>query len=242
MRELKLTGKIKKLAEEFAQKLNDLYKEDLVSVTLYGSASSGEFVSERSNLNLLVVLKNTALNNLSAAISLVNNSRFKMIRPLFFTQEYINKSVDVFPIEFLDMKENYALLRGRDILKDLPIDLKNLRFQCEHELKAKLINLRQSFIRLNKDKAALRNILFKSFVSIMHILRNIIRIKGKQPHYLKQDFIKQLNGDLPINVDAWEKILAGKNKQIRLSGEEIERLYIAFVADLDNIAGFLDAT
>jgi len=33
------------------------------------------------------------------------------------TEEYIAKSKDVFPIEFLDMQENYAVIYGKDVLK-----------------------------------------------------------------------------------------------------------------------------
>ena len=49
----------------------------------------------------------------------------------------------------LDQMRDFILIMeklGRDILKDLKIDLKNLRFQCEQELKGKLLNLRQAYL------------------------------------------------------------------------------------------------
>lgn len=238
MQELKLTPGIKNLLDEFICGLKDIYKDDLVSVILYGSAASGEFASQHSNLNLLVVLKNTELKVLQKATDLANKPKFKLITPLFVTKEFIATSSDVFAIEFLDMKENYYVLSGEDALKDLTIDMRNLRYQCEHELKSKLIGLQQSFVSLNKNKAALRNILFRSFTSVIHILRNIIRLKGKQPRYLKEDSINQITQELPINKEVWHKILAAKNKQVRIRENEIKDLYIAFVADLDNIANF----
>ena len=138
MPELKLDKKIKAILGIYIQRLQDIYKDNLISVILYGSAASGEFVDRHSNLNLLVVLKNTDLANLKSVSGLIRRFQFRTVRPIFFTEDYIINSTDTFPIEFMDMQENYAVLYGRDVLKNINIDMKNLRFQCEHELKAKL--------------------------------------------------------------------------------------------------------
>jgi predicted nucleotidyltransferase len=237
---LKLNSSLRKKIDEFVRGLEDLYKEDLVSVILYGSAASGEFIDAHSNLNLLVVLRNIGLDNIKKSSGLVNKHKFKMFMPLFFSREYIASSTDVFPIEFLDMKENYVLLAGENVLKDISVDLKNLRFQCEHELKLKLIHLRQFFLKRNKDKDALKDTLFKSTNSVIHILRNIIRIKGKAPAYLKQDIIKQIKDTLPVDTQVWSKILAAKNKQVRLSTGEIDQLFKKFIDDLEKVVDVVD--
>jgi len=140
MQELKLPDKLGNRLKEFTEGLKEIYQQDLVSLILYGSAASGEYVSKHSNLNILVVLKNTQQNELIKAVKLVK--KFGTINPLFLTEDYIASSTDVFPIEFLDMQENYSLLFGKDVLKSINIDISNLRFQCEQELKSKLINLK----------------------------------------------------------------------------------------------------
>jgi len=240
MKQLNLPQKLDNTLKDFINNLNDIYGDKLISVILYGSAASGEFVKRHSNLNLLVLLRNTDLENLKKVSGLTNKYRFRFIQPLFFTEDYIRSSGDVFPIEFLDMKENYTVLSGKDALKDISIDTRNLRFQCEQELKIKLINLKQMYLRRNKDKAVLSNLLLKSFTSILHILRNVLRIKGKQPPYLKQDILKDITAEFQIEVDRWEKILAAKNKQIKLKGKEIERLFVNFVRDVEKIVNTVD--
>jgi predicted nucleotidyltransferase len=218
-----------------------IYKENLVSVILYGSGASGEFVDKRSNLNLLVVLKNTDPAVLKAASGLMRRLRYRMIKPVFFTEDYIASSTDVFPIEFMDMRENYALLYGRDILKDIHIDLKNLRFQCEHELKAKLIHIKQRYLMVNRDKTALKDLLFKSYTSVTHILRSALKLKGRQPAYKKEDVLKEISSEFKISPDVWGKILAAKNKRIELKSQDIEPLFFDFVRDLEKIAGAVNA-
>jgi len=238
MKELKFPDKLKNNLEDFIQSLKDIYQQDLISLILYGSAASGEFVNKHSNLNVLVVLKNTDPQELIKARKVVN--KFSTINPLFLTEDYIASSTDVFPIEFLDMQENYFLLYGKDILKNININTGNLRFQCEQELKAKLINLRQAYLRLNNKRQDLSNLLFKSFTSVLHILRNVLRLKGKKPAYLKQEILKELDLEFRIDMEIWVKILTAKNKQIKLKGTEIEGLFVRFIRELEKLVEMVD--
>ncbi len=237
MQELRLPAKHKESIQGFIDRLIGVYQDSLISVILYGSAASGEFIDRHSNLNLLVVLKNTDLGNLKIASRVMD--KFKMINPLFFTEDYINNSTDIFPIEFLDMQENYFVLYGRDVLKGINIDISNLRFQCEQELKVKLIKLRQSYLTID-NKSALRILLFKSFTSILHILRNVLRLKGKKPPYNKEDILKELALEFHFDLEAWGKILAARNKQIKLSHRDTEELFVNFVRELEKIVETVD--
>jgi len=235
MEGLKIQAQLKRILGDFTQRLKDIYQENLVSLILYGSAASGEFIDNHSNLNLLVVLKDIAPEELKKASCLINKYRFKTISPLFLTEKYIQSSLDIFPIEFLDMQENYLVVQGLDVLKGINVDTRNLRFQCEQELKSKLINLKQLYIRINKDKLALRNLLFKSVTSVLHILRNVLRLKGKKPAYNKEDIVKELAAEFSIDASVWAKILSAKNKRIKIGNRDTEDLFVAFVKDLEKI-------
>lgn len=240
MEQLKLTDKIKHALGDFIQRLKDIYQQGLVSVIIYGSAASGEFKEAHSNINLLVILDNTSLDNLKKISNIINKRKFQRFHTLFFTREYLNNSTDVFPIEFLDMKENYLVLYGQDVLKDLLIDIRNLRFQCEQELKAKLINIKGFYLRNKNDKVAVSNLLFKSFNSVLHILRNLIRFKNKTPAYLKEDILKQINQEFQINISTFNKILEARNKNLRLKIKDIESLLFAFGGELEKITEIVD--
>jgi len=238
MQEIEITEKIMKGINLFADKLRDVYADDLVSVILYGSAVSAEFVDKHSNLNFLIVLKNTDLEILNKATGLVR--KFPLFQALFLTENFIVSSTDTFPIEFLDMRENYAVIYGKDILKDIVIDTKNLRFQCEHELRIKLISLRQLFLRFNKNTSVLKRALFKSFNSVLHIARNILRLKGKGSPYKKELIINALSEAYPLDKIIWQRILSAKNKEIKVAKAELKRLFIKFVKELEIMLELLD--
>jgi len=238
MNDLKISQKCKNILKNFSQGLQDIYHDELLSIVLYGSAASGEFVDKHSNLNLVVVLRNTDLEILEKASKLIH--RYKMLNVLFMTKDYIASSTDVFPVEFLDMQDNYFVIHGEDILKDIHVDVRNLRFQCEQELKGKLVKLKQMYLAAYGNERALERLLFMSFTSILHILRNVLRLKGKKPPYLKQDVIKEIASELKIDNESWQKILAVKNKQIRLNKQEILKLFLVFARDLEKIVNITD--
>lgn len=238
MENLKISEKYKTILNNLSQSLRDIYHDELVSLILYGSAASGEFIDKHSNLNLVAVLKNTDLEILEKVSKLI--CKYKMINVLFLTKDYIFSSIDVFPIEFLDMQDNYYVIYGNDILKDIHIDIRNLRFQCEQELKGKLLKLKQMYLASCGNEGALRGFLFLSFTSILHVLRNVLRLKGKKPPYLKQDVIKEISSEFQIDNESWQKILAAKNKQVKLNKQDTKKLFINFARDLEKIINMTD--
>ena len=235
MRNIALAEYIKKIIEEFIKGLQNFYGNNLVSVILYGSAASGEYAGKRSNVNIAVILNDTSLSSLAKCSRLLNKRKFLIISPVFFTEDYIKHSTDVFPIEFIDMKENHVLLYGKDILNEITIGIKNLRFQCEQELKSKILNIKKLYIRI-RNKFILKNILFKSFTSSLHILRNLVRLKGREPSYRKEEVIDEISKEFAVDLSCLRKILDAKNKNTRLRYKDIDELFACLVETLENIS------
>ena len=238
MKNLPWSPKLERQTNLFISGLKKAYKQDLLSVVLYGSSAYAKVIPAYSSLNILVILRSTNPSELKKATRLVN--KFRKLKPLFLTKEYISSSLDIFPIEFLDMQENYILLYGDDFLKDICVDLKNLRFQCEHELKAKLLNLKQLYLGLNDRPAALKEPLLRSFTSILHILRNVLRIKGQQPPYKREDLLKDIAAHFKIEISHWEKILAVKLGKVKITKAQTEELFLVFVDNLEEIIQAVD--
>lgn len=238
MENLNISDKHKKNIKDFTDDLLKIYHEELVSVVLYGSAASGEFVDNHSNLNLLVILKNVGFCDLKKSSKIL--LKFKMLNVLFMSESYISSSLDIFPIEFLDMQENHLVLYGKDILKDIHVDISNLRFQCKQELREKLLKLQHACLRACDNPRILNSLLFTSFTSILHILRNVLRLKGITPPYLKHEIIKELTVQFNINTLIWEKILAARNKEIKLSTHESEELFSGFIKEVDTLICAVD--
>lgn len=239
MKEPNLPDNIKKVVGKLVRNLQDTYGEDLISVILYGSGASGEYVQRNSNINIVIILKDASLGSISKTSKFINRREFSAISPIFLTEDYMRRSTDVFPIEFIDMKENNIVLYGKDILKDVNIDIKNLRFQCEQELKSKIINLKKIYLRVTNE-AALKKLLFKSFTSGIHILRNLVRLKGREPAYAKKEALNEISREFGMDLTALQKISDARNNHVKLNFKETDDLFTRFVETLEAITDKID--
>ena len=237
--DLKLPDKVKNILHDLVTALQGAYGDDLTSVILYGSAASGEFSAVHSNVNCAVILRDTSLPALGKIVPILNKGKFRRLNAIFLTEAYIKNSADVFPVEFLDMKENHRILYGKDVLAGLNIDIKNLRFQCEQELKSKIINIKRAYLT-SMNSPDLDKLLLKFFTASLHILRNILRLKNGRAVYRKEDILNGIAGGFHIDVSNMKKILEAKSANRRLPRKAARELFVSIVGDLEKISDAVD--
>jgi len=207
-----LPQKLTIVLDEFLCLLKKVYGNSLVSVMTYGSAARGNFISGISRIDVAVVLDDTSLASLSEIKGCLQKSVFAPVAPVFFTEDYIKKSLDVFPIEFLDMRDDHVVLYGKDVLKDIEIDLRNLRFQCEHELRSKLINIKRAYLSAS-GTGAKRELLFKFVTSLSHIMRNVMRMKGRA-HSASSAVLNDCAREFAIDITNIARAMEAKTKNL----------------------------
>ena len=114
--------------------MSDIHKSHLISVFIYDPATGKNYIPKISDINSVFVFKGLAFSSLTDSLKEVSKGISKRIAaPLFLTKEHIETSLDVFPIEFFDMKENYILLYGADVLSDLTLNENFLALQAQLE-------------------------------------------------------------------------------------------------------------
>jgi hypothetical protein len=158
---------------EMVAHLVDALGTRLDSVVLYGPAAANEGYREHSE-GLLIVLTDLEPATLRAAAAPV---RWWLKRthvwPRLFTRELITRSVDVFPIELLDIAQRRRVLFGDDPFAGVVVDPVPLRMQCERELREKLMRLREGYIEahIHRGGDQLRELLAASFAPFARIFR-----------------------------------------------------------------------
>jgi hypothetical protein len=136
-----------KILNNLIENLKKLYGERLASIILYGSCAAEGCNTSKSDVNAIVIINNLHANDLEKAQGAVKEwLKTKNPLPIFMDKAEWFNSTDVYPIEYSDIKERYKVLYGEDLVATLEIDNKNLRHQCEYELKSLLIKLRQGYM------------------------------------------------------------------------------------------------
>ena len=225
---------------QFTDDTKRIYGESLLSLILYGSAASDEYVEGTSNINSLILLKDVTPDELRKCSAQLPQWHKQHIRtPLFVDPAYVRSAVDVFPIEFLDMKQRYRVLYGQDFLRELELKLDHLRFQCEQELKGKMLRLRQLYLEASQAENRLVSLLVKSTSSFMVLFRALLHLQGSpSPH--SADEILTAVSRLGLSVDAFGKIYNLRREQEPRGHAELDGLFRQYLSEIESVVTFVE--
>jgi len=224
--------------------LDDLiasYPTTLRSVCLYGSGATADFVHRRSNLNCLVVLERVDLPALrQAAVHWPRWRALGVIAPLLLTLDQIRSSLDVFPLEYLEMKARHLCLHGEDPLIDLTFTPSAVRQQCERELRGKLITLREGFIETGHDSKALESLLLRAFSALQRILLGLVWLNRRSLPSTRKELFSLIEEIFRIPTEPFRSLDGLKRGTARLSSAELEELFGQLHDSLDRLTQAVD--
>ena len=204
----RVAGDKMELLKELVTKLEHAFSARLVSVVLYGSAASPEHQDRFSDLNVLCVLKQVMPQELMEGEPVLNWWQQKGHPwPLLMSEEEVHNSADCFPIEFHDMKERRRVLYGLDVIGELKIDMRNYRTQVEHDLRSKLLRLRQQGASLLSQSAKLLALCVDSVNTFCVLGRHALELDGKKPKSERRAVVRQLAEVLRADMKPFEILL-----------------------------------
>lgn len=165
--------------DEMVARVSSALGERLVSLVLYGPAVHGDAYREVSQLNLMIVCADLELETLGRLGDPVHWwLKSGQPWPRLFSPELIRDSVDIYPIEFLDITRHHKVLAGRDALASVEVDVTLLRLQCERELREKLMRLREGYVESRGKPKRVRQLLAASYPSFALVWRGCLHLLG----------------------------------------------------------------
>jgi predicted nucleotidyltransferase len=226
---------------EFVTRLQKAAGENLESVILYGSAASGEYNADYSNVNLLAILKDTSLPKLLLLAPAVGAwTKQKHPAPLMITRDELERSADVFSIELLDMRRQHRVLYGPDLVANLQIPMHLHRAQLEYELREKLILLRQRLLMEAPDEKHIWNILLRSVPAFATLFRHALIAQGQPAPATKREAVKALASALGFDATAIERLLDIRDHRADRKQFRAEEIAAQYVAAVEQVTGAVD--
>lgn len=199
---------MEKPLSQLVDKLRRAYGESLVAVVLYGSAVSEERHAKFSDFNVLCVLTAVTTRELSAGEEVFHWWRgLGNPSPLLLTEAEISSSAESFPIEFLDIQQNHRLLHGKDVIPGLVIGRSFYRAQVEHELRAKMLRLRQKASGLLSDPGLLRRLMADSVSTFCVLLRHALALHGVEVGPRKREIVERAAEHFALDSGPFLKLL-----------------------------------
>jgi len=160
--------------------LKEALGHDLESVVVHGSAVRGGFVPGRSDVDVLIVLRQgdrKTLQKIDNALWLARTSA--RIESMLLVSDEIARSADVFPLLFDDIRRQHVVLHGRDPFADLIIADAHRRLRIEQELREARIRARLLLAEANRLPRHLRGAVARKIKQLRSPLHALMLLKGR---------------------------------------------------------------
>ena len=221
--------------------IHEALGHEFLSGYLTGSVLTQGFRPDRSSVNLLVVARHMSGDILDAvARSVTETRKAPHFDPLFLTHRQIQKSVDVFPIEWTEIQESHLLIEGQDVLIDLQVPRTYLRLQCEQELRAKAIQLRKAYILGARHPDRLEPVLKASSASFATLFRTLIRLAGESPPADQAHVIERVADLYKLKAESLLGAYLVRVTERRHRGAELLTLCRHFLLEVERLVDAID--
>ena len=221
--------------------LKEAYGEKLQSVILYGSGARGGYVPGKSDINFLVVLAADAAGDLEKILPAIPKWRKRAVAtPLFMTKAFISASLDVYPVEFLNMKRHYQIVHGEDVLKDLVFDPETLRHQCERELKGKLMLLRTGFLETADRAQDLQRLMAGSITAFLSLFAALLEMKGMDIPGSRREIVSAVAEAYGFSAAPFLKCIDLREGKQGLSHRDLKTIFQSYVGEIEKLIAAVD--
>ncbi len=212
------------------------------SLYVAGSAVTTDFDPRRSDVNSVLCLKKMNLEVVDFVAGLGPRFGKKGIRsPLVMTPWYIDKSRDVFPIELLDLKTLHRTCYGEDRFAPVEISLRDLRLECERELKSILVRLRQGYLAAAGEPEAIRDLIAGSLSTILPVFRALLVLSGDADPPLEKDaLVRRIGEAMKTDVGSVRDVLALRAADDTPTRDFLVGLFRALYGLFDGLADKID--
>ncbi len=228
--------------DELVQGLEQAVGDPLESIVLYGSAVAGDHTGSKSDYNVLVVLDRLGIEQMNALAPVA--SRWAAAGnppPLLFSRERLESSTDVFPIEFLDIRDSHRILYGRDVISGLEVGLDNLRLQVEHELEVRLLQLRERYLLTEGRRERVVELMIDSLSSFLALFRGALRLFEPEVPALKLEALGRLRKHVEFDGSVFHTIEQLKEGRKDASEVDPEALFVTYLNTIEQVTDAVDA-
>ncbi len=232
------------MADELDQLVERLQKSlgpQLVSVVLYGSGAVGDRNEKFSDYNVLCVLNQIAPAQLGATETVFRWWRAQgNPSPLLLTRHEVETSTDCFSIEFEDIKHHHRILYGADVVSSLVIDRCFYRAQVEHDLRAKLLRLRQKASGILSDRDALCRLLADSVSTFCVLFRHALILHGVDAPVKKRDVIESARDRFGIDPAPFAALIDQREERSKPKTIEPVTVLGAYLNEIGKVIDAVD--
>ncbi len=237
-----------KLSPSLQAKISPFFHEILASsaaqidsIYLVGGVLTEDYREGAAKIDSVIVLHKVDLAFLDILAPLGKKyGQQGLAAPLLMDPVYICNSVDVFPLEFLNFKLLHHALYGEDLFAKLEINRQELRYQCERELKGRLLWLHRIYVSAMGDRKVLAGDIVRHFDGYLPLFRGIIHLLGQAPAGGLKAALDQVGQLTGLGTAVFAEIYASKQNQTQPAKAEISQMFEKFYRATEKLTEVVD--
>src|SRR5262249_38542800 len=219
---------------------------NLECLVLFGSAASSpeseEFHPGFSDVNMLCIVRELSaatLDTLAPAFAWWTGKKYPA--PLVFSRTELERSADVFAIELFDICQRHRVVYGEDIFMTLRVPRSRHRVQLEHDLRPKLLTLRQLYLQAAGDDGRVRKLMLDSVPNFGTLFRHAMIVLGMQPGAHRADAIRALADHLKFDASIFLRLFEVRARKKKDSEVNVRSGFAKYMEGIDKVIQALDA-
>ncbi|MBI1795559.1 MAG: hypothetical protein HYR74_00750 [Candidatus Eisenbacteria bacterium] len=214
---------------------------DFVAAYLTGSVLAHGFDARHSSVNVLIVARELGLEQLDRlGLRIPEAKKPPHFDPLFLTQRQVERSLDVFPIEWVDIQERHLLVEGQDVLGALAVPRDNLRLQIEHDLRRTTIALRHAYLAHARHPDRLEGALRHAASGLATICRTLLRLEGEAPPAHASRVIERVAEVFGLEAEGLLAAHVVRYAEHRHRGADLLAHYRKFMVEVESLVTAID--
>lgn len=235
-----LPDELRALLRRYVKQIGGIFGEEVSAIVLYGSGAGPDYLPDRSNVNVLIVLTRPNPETLRRYAGLHRVWQKEQVVPLFLTSEEVQAMRERFPLEYQDMVETHLVLAGEDPFTEPAVEVRVLAEACLRELRGQMVRLRQRFVEGGGSVEAVLMLLPLSLTALLPVLRGLLRAQGRTIRRTTETVIQDVQALLGLDLGAFHEVLQLKRGRIGPGPAESPRLYDRYVAALEALVRAAD--
>ena len=132
------------------------------------------------------------------------------------------------------------LLEGDDLLAGIEVPQTHLRLQCEHELRAKHIRLRQTYLGSARRARSLELALRGSASSFSTLFRTLLRLRGESPPANSAQVIERVANLFELDARGLLGAHVVRYSRGHYRSEEITAIFRRFLVEISRLVVAID--
>ena len=221
--------------QRYTERVRSLGGGNALALTLYGSIAAGTFDASLHTARSVLVLQNMDLEMLRRlAKEGPGLGKARIAAPLIMTPDYIQASVDTFPLELLEIQQRHLCVFGTDYFEPLTFHDDHIRHQCERELKSILIGMRQALLASAGRERLLGEIEADIAERLVRTLRGLLWLHGQKDPKPAAQAVNEIETSINRQLPGVRGAIDERGKH---GWEEFKTLY----EDVDALRAVIDA-